>query len=227
MKERPILFSSSMVRALLAGTKTQTRRMVKPAPVFEDGQWVRTTKTRMSVLRDNHGPWKLIEDDSPFGVPGDRLWCKETWLGVYDCQDWDCGCGDGTNEHRRAVYRATEPDGISGFCRSWDDEREAVWKPSIFMPRWASRITLEVTGVRVERVQDISEEDAKAEGAKFFDGRPVNHHGWRHDEHDVYATARDSFFGLWRSINGADSLAANPWVWCISFRRVDAKSEAA
>jgi hypothetical protein len=89
------------------------------------------------------------------------------------------------------------------------------------MPRWASRITLEITDVRAQRLQDISEEDAKAEGAAFFDGRPIHHHGWRHDLGSVWSTANLSFQSLWSKINGPDSWTENPWVWVITFKRID------
>ena len=95
------------------------------------------------------------------------------------------------------------------------------------MPRWASRITLEVTGVRVERLQQTSEEDARAEGAMFHDGRGIGHSGWRHDYADVHDDARSSFAAIWQSINGPKSWAVNPWVWVVSFRRLDHTGQSA
>ena len=94
------------------------------------------------------------------------------------------------------------------------------WRPSIHMPRWASRITLEMTGVRVERLQAISEADAHAEDAHFHDGRGIGHSCWRHDDGAVHADARSAFARLWESLHGARSWDANPWVWAIEFRRV-------
>ena len=119
------------------------------------------------------------------------------------------------------LYRATDR-------RERSFSGSEKWRPSIHMPRWASRITLEVTGVRVERLQDISEADARAEGAQvvpFYpdDGFPLSD-GWTHVGDDgkcvLYTSARDSFRALWESINGADSWASNPWVWVVSFKRV-------
>jgi hypothetical protein len=188
MKEHPILFSAPMVRAILDGSKTQTRRVVKPQPdedglarLIATGEW---HDTSASAYR------------CPYGIPGDRLWVRETFNG---------------NAEVGYAYRATEPD-MNG----------CPWRPSIFMPRRASRILIEITDVRVQRLQDISEDDARAEGAAFHDGRPIGHHGWRHDINHgvVYSTARESFAWLWKSINGAGSWDANPWVWVINFRRL-------
>lgn len=139
----------------------------------------------------------------PYGQPGDRLWVRETFSahGAFG----DAG---------RIKYRADFDDG--------KEPHGLHWKPSIFCTRKASRITLEVASVRVERLKCISEENAKAEGALFHDGRPIGHHGWRHDVNHsyVYESARESYMHLWQSINGAGSWAANPWVWVIEFRRV-------
>ncbi len=194
MKERPILFSGAMVRALLDGSKTQTRRVVKPQP----HAGVRRSVFAASGLEDGHGR----ELRPRHGVPGDRLWVRETW---HDAS---------SSLHSCALYRA---DGID---LHWDK-----WTPSIHMPRWASRITLEVTGVRAERLQDISEADAKAEGI-FTHVRG----GWHWLQHDSsnpddwnqfgYKTAALAFQALWETINGANSWDANPWVWAMTFRRL-------
>jgi hypothetical protein len=154
MKERPIIFSDAMVRAILDGTKTQTRRIVKP-PLEQNTPAVAC----------------------PYGKPGDWLWVRETWAEQ---------AGD-------VIYRAT------------DTTERKLWKPAIFMPRWASRITLEIESIRVERLQDCSRADAMAEGypAKNMADGP--------DPLEWYAT-------LWNNINGLGSWDANPWVWVISFR---------
>lgn len=239
MKERPILFSAPMVRSILEGRKTQTRRAVKPEPRYEDGQWVRRTKTRTSALRDNHGPWKLIEDDCTYGVPGDRLWVRETWAQVWDCPALPC-CESSESfdeNHRRVAYRSTEPDALNDYACSFDCDHDepgcAPWKPSIHMPRWASRITLEVTGVRVERLHDISEFDAMSEGIEGTEA-PNGDSVWRDyvygqefDNSEWFCDPRRSFFSLWTTINGLESHKANPWVWVIEFKRLAAKSEAA
>lgn len=183
MKERPILFSGPMVRALLAGTKTQTRRIVKA----RDLEW-------MDVHQGLREPDNA--ERCPYGQPGNRLWVRETWHDASSAL------------HSCVLYRA---DG--------DELYGGKWCPSIHMPRWASRITLEVTGVRVDRLQDINEADARAEG--ITDGgclncgepEPCNCAAPQPD-------ARDAFVHLWMSINGPDSWAANPWVWVIEFRRL-------
>ena len=172
-KERPILFSAPMVRALLAGTKTQTRRVVK-------------VPKRMEGVTSPAGA--LVDFDCPYGRPGDRLWVRETFS--YDA---------------KLHFR-----GDRGPCWYWADGNPEYgdWtkpRPSIHMPRWASRITLEITGVRVERLQSISEEDALAEGATLHKDKDPDYGyaGW--------------YRALWESINGPDSWAANPFVWVIEF----------
>lgn len=154
---------------------------------------------------------------------GQRLWVRETWQAVYDCPPLDCEPGAEGCAHRRAVYRADDEDALRGYVTTLDgDERPTVWRPSIFMSRWASRITLEICGVRIERLHAISEEDAQAEGASpmflidladFVTGRPIPE-----------GTHRIGFASLWKDINGAESWDANPWVWVVDFRRVDARA---
>ncbi|HFF8969403.1 hypothetical protein [Serratia marcescens] len=179
MKERPVIFNGEMVRAILDGRKTQTRRALN---------WKRQPYTEMAE-RDDGSLWPWAEDGErggdiwfscPFGEVGDRLWVRETF--------GDCG--------NRLVYRADTEDGAASQVKRW--------VPSIHMPRWASRITLEITGVRVERLQDISEADAIAEG------------GTKHFNIDWFGP-------LWASIYGVDSWNSNPWVWVIEFRRVEVR----
>lgn len=167
MKERPILFSAPMVRALLSGAKTQTRRVVKPQP-YENGS-------------PEHFSISELSKFCHYGQPGDRLWVRETFFGGYP------GVAN-------TLYRATHADAA------------VKWRPSIFMPRQASRLTLEITGVRVERLTTISVSDAIAEG---YDG----------SVDDPIDPSVKWYSRLWESINGAGSWAANPWVWVIEFRR--------
>jgi hypothetical protein len=179
-----------MIRALLEGRKTQTRRIVKPGP--PDG---------LAMHASGDG-WRYEGVDyrgdaverCPYGVPGDRLWVREAWsehVGSF-------------GESRVAFYRA---DG---------DERAGPWKPSIHMPRWASRITLELTDVRVQRLQEISEEDAKAEGIQTDD----MNHVVRPDGIN-WGGARGEFAALWESINGKRApWDSNPFVWCLTFKLV-------
>lgn len=190
MKERPILFNGDMVRAILDGRKAQTRRVVK-ADFDIIGE------------RDDGSLWPWREDcenggdiwyPCPYGQPGDRLWVRETFSEV------DC----------RLTYRADTDDGA--HCQV------SRWTPSIYMPRWASRITLEITGVRVERLQDISQQDAMAEGCLSPDLPPE----LRGVSADYVADERTTFAILWNRINGPGSWAANPWLWVIEFERVEA-----
>ena len=189
MKERPILFSAPMVRALLAGTKTQTRRVVKPQPVelpdFNRGGL--SYNVRGSVYR----AWNpaVMDPSCPYGRRGDRLWVREAWTQA--CHPPRPGA--------EVFYRA---DGEIA-------PELGPWIPSIHMFRWASRITLEIVSVRVERLRDISEADAMAEGAEPY----------RLPVHPAREALRhvDGFSNLWESINGPGSWASNPWVWVVEF----------
>lgn len=195
MTERPILFSTQMVRAILDGRKTQTRRVVKPQPTAKN--FCSTTGT---LIRPQHRmtPDLLIEWESPYGQPGDRLWVRESIRPIL-------GYAKDQQGRFPIIYRADQ----NGF----DDDRAAGKPiPSIHMPRWASRILLEIVAVRVERLIDISEADATAEGIEtMFLGDT--------DEMKRLG-ARVAFKSLWESINGHGSWAANPWVWVIEFKRV-------
>ena len=218
MIENHIIFSGPMVRAILAGTKTQTRRVVKVAAknlvfdlvkAWKDGPRPFNTGEYLHVpFRHKDEDWSHDTSERvfcPYGQPGDRLWVKETHKPHFDAKKlWTC-----------VKYKAdgamvkptlwTENEGFQWEAR----DKERKWTHSIFMPRFASRITLEITGVRVERLQDISEEDAKAEGCARTE-----------DEHGIYSATVD-YCELWESINGAGSWALNPWVWVIKFRRVE------
>lgn len=222
VKERPILFSGPMVRAILEGRKTQTRRIVKPQPPSKD--WlIRIKHTGQDVgLYNDNGRWRMTgavgvcrdamgdlwpkkhEWKCPYGSVGDRLWVRETF---HECVDED------TREFVRWGYRAD---------RDWDG---AVWSPSIHMPRRASRITLEITGLKVERLNDISNEDCQAEGITAI-GKGVAMPDGTYAQAGRYensaSTVRSLFSSLWESINGPGSWAANPWVWVVEFKRVSA-----
>jgi hypothetical protein len=197
MRERPILMSGPMVRAILAGAKSQTRRVVKPQPKIVHGyigEWLVTEQ----LFRDGRAGLRC-----PFGQPGNsRLWVRETWLKTTGGTIW---------------YRADGHDIAKGH-----------WRPSIFMPRWACRLVLELTAVRVERVQDISEADAKAEGVPLSNGSATGqryYEAWGPDRKCVsHVTARLPFTALWDSINAKRgySWASNPWVWVLTFRRLEA-----
>jgi len=219
MKERPILFSAPMVRALLDGSKTQTRRAIKLPPAPDHlGEWKPTTiggfgitDARGIVVPEIAAIWHTRTGKTiscPYGQPGDRLWVRETWA-----QNWN-QLSD-TRMDLSYVYRA------DGETRALDNGTELPWRPSIHMTRAASRIDLEVTGIRVERLQDIGEEDAKAEGCER--AAETTYDDDRLNAECGYFPPSSYAHGyrlLWQSINGAGSWAANPWVWVVEFRRV-------
>lgn len=228
MKERPILFSAPMVRALLEGRKTQTRRIVKPQPNsslewrgWHDDEDVYGWYPQHPLLGDKGR--HLVR--CPYGKPGDRLWVKETWWQVPEPSSRQLRDGADTwpkprgPQEQRLAYAADGDDPAT--VREWG------WKlkPSIFMPRWASRITLEITEVRVQRLQDISEEDAAAEGisTSVVDPSP---RGIAPIYPKQYVSNVDVFRDLWTMINGEGSWAANPWTWCVSFRRIEQERKA-
>ena len=223
-KERPILFSGAMVRALLTGTKTQTRRVVKPQPdTAHDGEpyWfiggyrVWGYRPAPAVpLRAGGNPLPC-----PYGQPGDRLWVRETFIQGFpvdpltdSLQQWDA---DGNELPKKTWYRADNSD--IGWIDDDGWQVNVPWKPSIHMPRAASRITLEITSVRVERLQDISEADALAEGIVL---QPDGGYGLADTTHYHSTDPRQSYFSLWEAINGDGSVQANPWVWVVKFRRL-------
>lgn len=208
MKERPILFSGAMVRAILEGIKTQTRRIVKPVlgPRADWTPWEGVGWKPNGLMADipSEAFSKMLY--CPYGEVGDYLWVKETFqTGEFAC-----------NEPRGFVYRATELDWET--CEGWK------WKPSIFMPRAASRISLEITGMQIERLQDITGEDCVAEGI------PLENHKCgceRCATTSELCTATQSdlvmaYQELWDSINGKGSWAKNPYVWVLEFRRIGA-----
>lgn len=211
MRERPIIFSAPMVRAILSGAKTQTRRIVDRLTDFRrvnEFQRSRTPGFDFSC-RDSHLRWHDMKAEEvlgrcPFGEPGDRLWVRETWGA------WPHMLGGFQRESLR--YRA---DG------EYQNEHGAWrWMSPIHMPRWASRLTLEITSVRVERLQDISEADALAEGIAQVvrDKLPVQQCG-EYDGIDVDPV--DLYRDIWESINGPGSWDANPWVWVIEFKKLE------
>ncbi|MDF8362243.1 hypothetical protein, partial [Achromobacter anxifer] len=204
MRERPILFSGPMVRALLAGSKTQTRRVVKE-PI---SGWLNNANGSHKVLDGQVFNYSFDQHlgDCPYGQPGDRLWVKESFWGC-DAPGWgDQPCVVYDDEWHGKEYRPTA-------VRPWARKFGRI--PSIHMPRDCSRITLEITGVRVERLQDISGADCWAEGIDECDGLL--------DEVDICRLAKTmgrtfedpqpTYAALWESINGAGSWAINPWVW--------------
>jgi hypothetical protein len=245
MRERPILFSAPMVRAILAGTKTQTRRAVKPQPMSQPaGQYLDaycsqpTTPSNPRGMSDNWSWWLLDNrlGDSigkcPYGQPGDRLWVRETFT------TFGYGRGFGVEIHYAADGH--DPDTCTWEVRErlrrtldecpdrsnkWRQTNIGRWRPSIHMPRWASRITLEITDVRVQRLRDITEDDARAEGVTPLTGVAP--------EQCIIGTDRRTQAShphtlalavLWDTLNFKRELGwvTNPWVWAITFKRVAA-----
>lgn len=200
-KERPILFSTAMVQALLEGRKTQTRRIIKPQPQENGGIGFHPLKPyarpdggfTWTLAATGHGVSEPIY--CPYGRPGDRLWVRESF--------WQ----EGSYIRYKADGRHT-----SEYAR---------WKPSIHMPRTACRLVLEITNVRVERLHDISAEDAMAEGVMYSNHYESFHVPGTHEPREGFSeTAQSAFLNLWETINGKKSLEQNQFVWCVSFNVV-------
>lgn len=230
MKERGIIFNGEMVRALLDGRKTQTRRILKVQP-DEDG-----------LAKVTNGPWMDTSEREyrcPFGVIGDRIWVRETWalLGNEDgcCVDWNDNLCKGDEKTAARIYRASceqkpgdyglwsIPDNAYWKPYTENEKFEGSWRPSIHMPRWASRILLEITDVRMERLNSISEQDALSEG---IDRERLEESQDNYDciaDHNMTGrpTATGAFKYLWESIYGEENWQANPWVWVIEFNRIE------
>lgn len=266
--ERPILFKGRLVRAILAGAKTQTRRLVRidDRPITgaraapgrrQRGIPSNAVNVRMlGYLKCDAPPGSETVScrvDCPYGDPGDRLWVRETWAPV------DHFMGEEKEEPQSIGYQAdrvalchhhpmfeSQPSRLDTYAWNWD---AITWRPSIHMPRWASRIDLEVTEVRVERLQAITAEDAIAEGvtSREIATRYGTRTGWSTDwtrvgapslwaagsstptgrvkapltEEDVcLGSPQMAFANAWIEINGQEAWDSSPWVWVISFRRV-------
>ncbi len=175
MKTKPILFNTDMVQAILNGSKTQTRRVVKPQP----------SETGVSAFNDGEHP----QMKCPYGKVGDVLWVREAFA-----EDDDTP---------KVIYKADHTKEVQNYVK---------WKPSIRMPKIACRLFLQITNIRVERLQDITEQDAKNEGAKHDRAVGYGQIGGSH---------REGFINLWQSINGEQSWQQNPWVWVIEFKKIN------
>ncbi|RLZ06841.1 hypothetical protein EAH57_15030 [Acinetobacter sp. 2JN-4] len=212
MKERPILFSTEMVKAILEGCKTQTRRIMRRQPdaveYFKCGEETTDTNAKYAILRCYNNPngfkkcasgWSA---DARYKTPfhefnvGDQLWVRETWQIIGDPATLPC-------QLHNLIYRADYPNCVDKRYDTIPDISEVKFKPSIHMPRWASRIQLEITNIRVERLNDISESDCLKEGV----GSPI-----------LRDCKKPKFMQLWESINGGGSWSRNPWVWVVEFK---------
>lgn len=255
IKERPILFNGEMVRAILSGQKTQTRRLMKPQPVRHskrDLKWEwRPKEGSKSYARwngdtnsDHCQHCGLMAKHSPFGMMGDQLWVRETWEPL-EFSDHEIGV-----QYAATPYSNTRKENDTYWFTVGEDEvdkwtaRSGKRFPNIHMPRWASRITLEVTNVRVERLNEISASDCLLEGIDlpvpancetFGHARPEGFSDWSASKQEdwVKGIARsiyfarcadlqnhiDAFAKLWESISGPGSWKQNPWVWVIEFKK--------
>lgn len=223
MKEHGIIFNTEMVRAIIDGRKTQTRRIMKPQPKPKpnengDISWPSNICQSMinikEMMQDNEGAWAGIAGIAcPHGGVGDRLWVRETWMpdaprdGTWSDVEF-YGCKDSKLNMIPERFRKPE------HCihrASWDGAKLVGWTPSIHMPRWASRITLEITDVRVERLQEASDDDFKAEGYPL--------------ERELTGGSTDAFCWfrhLWDSVSKPEcNFESNPWVWVIEFKKVE------
>ena len=229
IKERPILMSAPMVRAILEGRKTQTRRIIKPQPYFDAqnnlifGKW--------NYGQDLYGthvlPKRNLALKCPYGNLGDRLWVRESY------KRW-CIDETGTVEDGWWSVRYRSDNNIQKHCATWDccvtydspseagcDKEPDRWEPSIHMPRWASRILLEIIGIRIERLQDITEDEAIAEGV-LFNG---NYDLWWDYQREQWSCVDpiDSYKSLICKINGPETWEKNPWVWVVDFEVIEVK----
>lgn len=222
-KERGMIFNGPMVKAILSGQKTQTRRIMKVQPVLNGSfyevygaGWSKGVKSVPVV----HG--HSLSNNCPFGIVGDRIWVRETWQGPlvdFEHSDDLLRNPEKYEKPENCVYAA---DGVPApeFYDA-DDNLRCCWRPSIHMPRWASRILLEITNVRVERLNDISEQDAIAEGIERYNDDGIVYYG-PYGKGDC--RPERAFSDLWKSIYGDENWEKNPWVWVIEFKRVREQS---
>lgn len=244
MKERGMIFNEYQVRALLDGRMTQTRRVIK---------WKQTRCTEIGE-REDGSRWPWSEDAEnvcdywhpcPFGDVGDRIWVRETWalLGNEDgcCVDWNNNLCKADEKSAARIYRASceqrsgdyglwsIPDNAYWKSYTEDEKFEGAWRPSVQMPRWASRITLEITGVHVQRLKDADEGHLLDDlGDMLDDCDSVAGRAFNHAEHYAIAGVpvgmcpeMHGFKAWWDKANGAGSFDSNPWVWVIEFKRVE------
>lgn len=225
MKARGMIFNSEMVRAILDGRKTQTRRIVKgtDGAVKFCKEWDINGEEIFVVLgeKDHTGMNPVFGAIScPFGAVGERIWVRETFQGpLFDYEQMESYLEDSSKFEKPEFCQYAADGKPAPEYYDADDNLRHGWRPSIHMPRWASRILLEIIDVRVERLREISQADAEAEGVgKLKKGFWKNYQpGWT----EFQLTARGSFATLWKSIYGDESWYADPWVWVIEFKRIE------
>lgn len=223
MITKPIIFNTEMVKAILDGRKAQTRRVVKPQPpedeYFEGSYWYEPAiVNKQGELEPGNPVFGISSTDGEWGIkspykPGDILYVRETWCRL---TDWDEQYPDDPSELEVVYYRADYDDGFASLAK---------WRPSIHMPKKAARIFLRVKNVRVERLQDITEEDARSEGCIDYHDKMGD--GKFEDVIEFDLTARDAFSYLWDTLNAKRGYGwdANPWVWVIEFERIESEGK--
>ncbi|MCL0109749.1 hypothetical protein M2T33_08940 [Klebsiella pneumoniae] len=249
MKERGMIFNGEMVRAILDGRKTQTRRIMKLQPKPSKSRpgdfWFSSKKLESMVHVSDLAPGNspiadyhlfIQEHCCPFGAVGDRMWVRETFQGpLFDYEQMEAYLEDRSKFETPEFCQYAADGKPAPEYYDADDNLHHGWRPSIHMPRWASRILLEITSVRVERLNAISEEDAQSEGVhtEVWDQTVVARNYAAIDEFfqfwsedmphyvEMNQLYRSSFRSLWESIYGAENWLANPWVWVIEFKRVE------
>jgi hypothetical protein len=235
--EKPILFSTEMVKAILEGRKTMTRRVMKPQPMFEDKLMTESEGRPVMIYHsEKTGKYSCKGPASPYGMKGDVLWVRETFVSTYTVD---------ANDNEQFLFKANDGDReYYEFTSHKENPRIYAWKPSIHMPKRAARIWLEITNIRAERLNDITDEDAAAEGIEFqefewgimaFPDGTIDHglvglktksfKDYMVENHWHMGSARKSFETLWQFINGTESWNANPWVWVISFKVLSTKGK--
>ena len=220
MKEHPLLMHGPLVRATLAGLKTQTRRPIKPQPDDDivDVEYDAIADLWLGNTQEDNdlgytSSWAMR---CPLGQAGDRLWVRETWQHYQNSGQRAADFSEHQRFAANCFYRADESNPRT-------KPLSGKWRPSLLMPRWACRLVLPLVSVRVERVQDITEEDAKAEGVERISAGP----GWEcwmgYGPSSSCKTARDSFRSLWISIYGEASWDLNPWVWVAEWEEIEVR----
>lgn len=220
-KERPIIFSSPMVLALLDGRKTQTRRIIKPQPEVSSIPNYGTHAWRPDKQEAHYFDFQNLKSFETAFNPrvccpysADRLYVRETWREAFS-ETHECFAYKADLKYKCGKQTPPDLEQLTAL--------NGGWKPSIHMPKKACRLWLEVVDIRVERLQDISEEDAVCEGARFtnFGNLPGWHFKDIKSHEDCLATAKYAFANLWESINGVNSWTTNPWVWVISLKKME------
>jgi hypothetical protein len=215
---RPILFSAPMIRALIDSRKTQTRRIMKPQPQknFDGWDWgwlvpgKNVTPGTAITWRDDHDPSPAFRHwYCPYGRAGDLLWVREAFIHGHPY--------DGSHFGKEKIWYRADNDLDEWQGEDGEMTEHIPWKPSIHMPRAFSRLTLEITNVRTQRLQDITPEDAIAEGLRIFDYKGLPAYAWKEDGNG-HGSPKGAFWALWDHVNGPESWKENPWIWALTFK---------